>query len=149
MAVERYPEDFIEPRSPQEATRAFFPEGEPTTNNTPLNTAWLWWTALLADETQALQDLSYRPEDWDGYRGLAEDLSGHALAQFIEFAPDASDIAYAKFLPDPGYSGVVKKAFQLTQGRFLILVEEGDAWYVWGLSEVPHRPDSRRVRYGD
>lgn len=138
--------------APGVAATAFFPDGDPSPA-TPRGAAYLWWAALLhrdeAGEAEILRNLSYRPADWDDYSGAASRLEGWAMMQFIESCADApEDIAYAKFMPDPGHSVRSFGDAPLPDVQILTIVRLPDGWWrVWGLSDNHHRPSAARV-YG-
>lgn len=135
--------------APGVAATAFFPDGDPSPA-TPRGAAYLWWTALLhrdeAGQAEILRYLSYRPADWGDYSGAARSLEGWAMMQFVEPCADApEDIAYAKFMPDPGHSVRSFGDAPLPDVQILTVVRVPNGWWrVWGLSNN-YRPSAARV----
>lgn len=138
--------------APEVVATAFFPDGD-ASPATPRGAAYLWWAALLhrdeAGEAEILRDLSCRPADWGDYDGAANTLEGWAMMQFVEPCADApEDIAYAKFMPDPGHSVRSFGDAPLPDVQILTVVRGPDGWWrVWGLSDDHHRPSAAQV-YG-
>lgn len=135
---------------PGVAAAAFFPDGAPTPM-TPRGAAYLWWSALLhrdeAGEAEVLRYLSYRPADWGDYNQTASSLEGWAMMQFVEPCADApEDIAYAKFVPDPGHSVRSFGDAPLPDVQILTVIRLPDGlWQAWGLSDNHYRPSAARV----
>lgn len=136
--------------APGVAAAAFFPTGDPTPN-TPRGAAFLWWSALLhrdePGEDEMLQLLSYRPSDWGNYDSAANQLEGWAMMQYVDPCTDApEDIAYAKFIPDPGRSVRSFADVPLPEVQILTVIRRPDGlWQAWGLSNN-YRPSAARVR---
>lgn len=133
---------------PDVATAAFFPDGPPTPM-TPRGAAFLWWSALLhRDEPgndEVLQHLSYRPGDWGDFTIIAARLEGWAMMQYVDPSADApNDIAYAKFIPDPGHSVRGFADAPLPEVQVLTVVRQPNGlWQAWGLSHNYYPPAAR------
>lgn len=129
----------LEIADPDVAAAAFFPDGPPTPM-TPRGAAFLWWSALIhRDEPggdEVLQHLSYRPSDWGDFASIAAQLEGWAMMQYVDPCPDAPhDIAYAKFIPDPGHAARSFADAPLPDVHILTVVKHPNGlWQAWGLS---------------
>jgi len=137
---------------PGVAATAFFPDGDPSPA-APRRPPDPVWGALLhrdeAGQAEILRDLSYCPADWDDYSQAASSLEGWAMMQFVAPCADApEDIAYAKFMPDPGHSVRSFGDAPLPYIQILTMVRLPDGWWrVWGLSDNHYRPSAAQV-YG-
>ncbi|WP_239655403.1 hypothetical protein [Mycobacterium riyadhense] len=114
-----------------------------------LGAAFIWWSALLdrAQYTTALHSLTWHPPAWGDYEEAFERLSNAGMMQFVERCPDGDDIAYVKFLPNPGDHPI--RAFGdalLPNVHVLTMRLCSDGWgRAWGLSEN-YFPSAEEVR---
>lgn len=127
------------------AAAAFFPDGPPTPT-TPRGAAFLWWSALLhrdePGEDEVLRYLSYNPRDWGDFTSIAAQLQGWAMMQYVEPCAGSPDnIAYAKFIPDPGHSMRSFADAPLPDVQILTVVKQPNGlWQAWGLSHNYYPP---------
>lgn len=128
-------------RSDEETLEAFFPEGEPDLGS-PLGVAFMWWAALgdTDEYANALNNLTYCPEAWHGFKEARQEFAGRSLAQKVHPYDEAPEHAvFVKFVPGLQENVQAFGPAQFTDVLFLVLVlDGGGAWKVWGFSR--HRP---------
>lgn len=137
--------------SGEAAQEAFFPGDAGPDPTTPLGAAFLWYLAIRdADENRgALEQLTYNPADWNGYASIAASLEGWAMMQNIHYnEEDPDNIAYARFMPDTGWSMRAFADVPLSEVKILTLVRCPDSWWrVWGIS-TNYIPSANRINHG-
>lgn len=134
--------------SDEDVYSAFFPSGAPNPAE-PIGSVFLWWSALLNEDFRTVSKLCAQPEDWGDFRDVARGLEGWSLAQYIEPCSEAPDeIAYAKFIPDPGHAVKAFSPAAIPDAQIATLVYFPDGfWRVWGLSRN-YFPSVDRIKFG-
>lgn len=143
-AEQEYTEDYVElplplvQSTPEDAYRAFFPDGPPSTS-TPQGVTFLWLDALFTDrpDIKSLRKLTYSLKAWGKVENIREKLDGYGVAQTVHYNDEDPKIAYVRLLPT-GKAGAFKSFGSVTVSDYIILtlvqVARGK-WKMWGLSE--------------
>lgn len=118
------------PAAEDEALAAFGTLGDLAN---PAQVAFLWWTALLADD-EDVRILTYASTAWGDYQRARDLLKGRGLASRVIQLVDAPDrVAVMRFVPEAPTT-VQSFASFVTPMLFLTLVRvEDGTWRVWGL----------------
>ncbi|UCZ89107.1 PIN domain-containing protein [Gordonia sp. WA4-43] len=145
----------VEETTDDEMTAAEFPGGGPTPY-TPFGAAVLWKNAIdnhgefpVAVARLCTPDLGLA----DRASEASEHLTGYGMASWVHDSRGRQDVAYIKFIPDPGVTGRVFAPTLLTDVHVLELHRGQDGWWrahALHLDTMPRdarstgRPDTER-----